>query len=89
MAHHKSALKRIRQNIKRTSRNRSLRSDVRTLIKKFRVVIEKKDIEKAREKYPQVQKNIDKAVSKGIIHKKTGARYKSRLSLSITKLATS
>ncbi len=89
MAHHKSALKRIRQNIKRTSRNRSLRSDVRTLIKKFRVVIEKKDIEKARETYPQVQKNIDKAVSKGIIHKKTGARYKSRLSLSITKLATS
>ena len=89
MAHHKSALKRIRQNLKRTSRNRSLRSDVRTLIKKFRAVIEKKDIEKARETYPQVQKNIDKAVSKGIIHKKTGARYKSRLSLSITKLATS
>ena len=89
MAHHKSALKRIRQNIKRTTRNRSLRSDVRTVIKKFRVLIESKDIEKAREAYPQVQKNIDKAVTKGIIHKRTGARYKSRLSLSITKLATS
>ena len=86
MAHHKSALKRIRQNIKRTARNRSLKSDVRTVIKKLRVIIETKDIEKAREAYPQVQKNIDKAVTKGIIHKKTGARYKSRLSLSIAKL---
>ena len=89
MAHHKSALKRIRQNIKKTARNRSIRSDVRTVIKKFRVLIESKDINKAREAYPQVQKNIDKAITKGIIHKKTGARYKSRLSLSITKLATS
>ena len=89
MAHHKSALKRIRQDIKKTARNRSLKSDVRTVIKKLKVLIESKDIEKARETYPQVQKNIDKAVSKGIIHKKTGARYKSRLSLSISKLATS
>jgi len=89
MAHHKSALKRIRQNIKRTARNRSLKSDVRTVIKKLRLLIESKDIDKAREAYPQVQKNIDKAITKGIMHKKTGARYKSRLSLSITKLATS
>ena len=89
MAHHKSALKRIRQDIKKTARNRSLKSDVRTVIKKLKVLIESKDIEKSRETYPQVQKNIDKAVTKGIIHKKTGARYKSRLSLSISKLATS
>tara|TARA_Y100001970_G_C14251975_1_gene872508 strand:- start:5378 stop:5647 length:270 start_codon:yes stop_codon:yes gene_type:complete len=89
MAHHKSALKRIRQDFKRTIRNRSLKSDVRTVIKKFRVILENKDIEKARESFPQVQKNIDKAVSKGILHKKTGARYKSRLGLSISKLATS
>ena len=89
MAHHKSALKRIRQNVKKTARNRSLKSDVRTVIKKFRVIIENKDIEKAREAYPHVQKNIDKAVTKGLIHKKTGARYKSRLCLSVSKLATS
>ena len=89
MAHHKSALKRIRQDLKKTARNRSLKSDVRTVIKKFRVILEKKDIKKAREAYPQVQKNIDKAVTKGLIHKKTGARYKSRLSLSISRLALS
>ena len=89
MAQHKSALKRIRQDIKRTSRNRSLKSDLRTVIKKLGVLIESKDIEKARVAYPQVQKNIDKAVTKGVIHKKTGARYKSRLCLSISKLVTS
>ena len=89
MAHHKSALKRIRQDIKKTVRNRSLKSDVRTVIKKYRAIIESKDINKAREAFPQVQKNIDKAVTKGIIHKKTGARYKSRLSLSMSKIATS
>jgi len=89
MAHHKSALKRIRQDVKRTTRNRSLKSDTRTVIKKLKVLIESKDIEKAREAYPLVQKNIDKAVTKGIIHKKTGSRYKSRLSLSISKLKTS
>ena len=89
MAHHKSALKRIRQDLKKTARNISLKSDVRTVIKKFRVILEKKDIKKAREAYPQVQKNIDKAVTKGLIHKKTGARYKSRLSLSISRLALS
>ena len=89
MAHHKSALKRIRQDVKRTTRNRSLKSDTRTVIKKLKVLIESKDIEKAREAYPLVQKNIDKAVTKRILHKKTGSRYKSRLSLSISKLKTS
>jgi len=85
MAHHKSALKRVRQTIKRSAQNRSLRSDLRTVIKKFRATLDSGNIEKAREAYPQVQKNIDKAVTKGVLHKKTGARYKSRLSLSITK----
>ena len=88
MAHHKSALKRVRQSIKRTAHNRSLKSDLKTVIKKFRIILESGDIEKAREAFSQVQKNIDKAVTKGILHKRTGARYKSRLSLSIAKLAT-
>lgn len=84
MAHHKSALKRVRQTIKRTTHNRSLRSDLRTVIKKFRVVLESGNTEQVREAYPNVQKNIDKAVTKGILHKRTAARYKSRLALAIT-----
>ena len=89
MAHHKSAIKRVRQTIKRTAQNRSLRSDLRTVIKKFRSILEGGNIEQVREAYPGVQKNIDKAVTKGILHKRTGARYKSRLALSVAKTAAS
>ena len=89
MDHHKSALKRVRQTIKRTAQNRSLRSDLRTVIKKFRSILEGGNIEQVREAYPGVQKNIDKAVTKGILHKRTGARYKSRLALSLSKTVAS
>jgi len=89
MAHHKSALKRVRQTIKRTAQNRSLRSDLRTEIKKFRLILDGGNIEQVQEAYPGVQKNIDKAVTKGILHKRTGSRYKSRLALSMAKTASS
>lgn len=89
MAHHKSALKRVRQTTKRTAHNRSLRADLRTVIKKFRLLLENGNIEQAREAYTSVQKSIDKAVTKGVLHKRTGARYKSRLALSLSKTATS
>ena len=89
MAHHKSALKRVRQTIKRAARNRSLRSDLRTVIKKFRVILASGNTEQTREAYTGVQKNIDNAVTKGVLHKRTGARYKSRLALSMAKTATS
>ena len=85
MADHKSALKRVRQTIKRTAHNRSMRADLRTIIKKFRLLQESGNIEKARDAYTDVQKNIDKAITKGILHKRTGARYKSRLALSLQK----
>ena len=85
MAHHKSALKRVRQTTKRTAHNRSMRADLRTIIKKFRLLQESGNIEQARDAYTDVQKNIDKAITKGILHKRTGARYKSRLALSLAK----
>jgi len=85
MADHKSALKRVRQTIKRTAHNRSMRADLRTIIKKFRLLQESGNIEQARDAYTDVQKNIDKAITKGILHKRTGSRYKSRLALSLAK----
>jgi ribosomal protein S20 len=51
--------------------------------------MENGNVEQARESYASVQKNIDKAVTKGVLHKSTGARYKSRLALSLSKTATS
>ena len=85
MADHKSALKRVRQTIKRTAHNRSMRADLRTIIKKFRLLQENGNLDQARDAYTDVQKNIDKAITKGILHKRTGARYKSRLALSLAK----
>ncbi len=85
MANHKSALKRVRQTAKRTVHNRSMRADLRTNIKKFRLLQESDNLEKARDEYTNLQKNIDKAVTKGVLHKRTGARYKSRLALSLVK----
>ena len=89
MADHKSALKRVRQTNKLTAHNRSMRADLRTIIKKFRLLHESGNIEQARDAYTDVQKNIDKAITKGILHKRTGARYKSRLALSLTKNSAS
>ena len=88
MAHHKSALKRVRQTSKRTAHNRSMRADLRTNIKKFRLLQESGNLEEARDAYPNVQKHIDKAVTKGVLHKRTGGRYKSRLAMSITTKST-
>ena len=64
MANHKSALKRVRQTAKLTAHNRSMRADLRTVIKKFRLLQESGNLEQARDAYPNVQKNIDKAVTK-------------------------
>ena len=89
MAHHKSALKRVRQTIKHTAQKRSQRADLRTVIKKFRLILDGGNIDQAREAYTEVQKKIDKAVTKGVLHKRTGARYKSRLALSLSKTLAS
>lgn len=78
MANHKSALKRARQNEKRNLRNRSLRSALRTALKKFRAQVQAKDLDGATAALPQVHKAIDKAVTKGILHRNTAARAKSR-----------
>ena len=56
MAHHKSALKRVRQTIKRTAQKRSQRADLRTVIKKFRLILDGENMDQAREAYSGVQK---------------------------------
>ena len=86
MAHHKSALKRARQNETRRIRNRHQRSTLRTALKKFQALLAAKDVAEAEKNFQAVQKAIDKAVSKGIIHRNAGARYKSRLATVLNKL---
>lgn len=87
MANHKSALKRVRQNAKRKEINRGNRSKVRTQIKKLRAAIAGNDKSSSTELLNPTVSLIDKAVSKGILHKNTGARYKSRLTKHVAELA--
>lgn len=86
MAHHKSAKKRARQNLKRRNRNRHLRSTLRTALKQYREVLGAKDATAAESGYPGVQKAIDRAVTKGILNSNAAARYKSRLATAVKKL---
>ena len=87
MANHKSAEKRIRQNIKRNAINRANRSKLRTQIKKLRTALEAADGSQSSELLTPTVSLIDKAVNKGIIHKNTAARYKSRLTRHVSELA--
>ena len=79
MANHKSAEKRIRQTEKRTEINRGNRSRLRTEIKKLRTAIDSGDQAVAKELLPATISLIDKSVQKGILHRNTAARHKSRL----------
>jgi small subunit ribosomal protein S20 len=87
MANHKSAEKRVRQNAKRNEINRSNRSKLRTQIKKLRASIAGHDKSGSTELLNPTVSLIDKAVNKGIIHKNTAARYKSRLTKHVSELA--
>ena len=79
MAHSKQARKRIKQNAVNRLRNRSVKSSLRTAVKKFKETVETGDAEAIATAYGVVQKRTDRTVQKGIIPKGTGARMKSRL----------
>ena len=86
MANHASAKKRARQTIKRTSRNRNVRTHVRTCVKRVRTAVEAGDAGAAKKALIEAISRIDGAVSKGIYHRKTGSRYISRLTHQVNEL---
>ena len=79
MANIKSQIKRNRQNIKRRARNRVVRGNFRTALRRARLAIESGDAEQANEAAKAATKALDKAAAKGVIHKNKAARQKSRL----------
>jgi small subunit ribosomal protein S20 len=81
----KSALKAHRQNIKRREHNRELRSKLRTGLKAIRKSLDAEDIEGAKKSLTATQSLVDKMAAKGIIHRNTAARYKSRLTARVSK----
>ena len=87
MATHFSALKRARQTEKRTSRNRANTTRVRTVLRRFRETLAAGDRKAAEISFRETVSAIDKAIQKGVWHANTAARYKSRLSARLNKLA--
>lgn len=86
MANSPQAKKRARQNEKRRTHNASLRSMVRTYIKRVVAAIDTGDAEKAKAAYAAAVPVIDRMADKGIIHKNKAARHKSRLNAQVKKL---
>lgn len=87
MANIKSAIKRARQNVKLRQHNASARSMFRTYIKNVLKAVEAGDVEAARAAYAKAQPIIDKAASKGLIHKNKASRIKSRLVARVKAMA--
>ena len=87
MANHKSAEKRVRQTAKRNEVNSRNRSRLRTQIKKLRAAIEEGDQQAAQTLLPQTVSLIDKSVQKGILHSNAAARYKSRLTTTVSGMS--
>jgi small subunit ribosomal protein S20 len=79
MANIKSQIKRNKQNSVRAERNRSARTSLKTATKKVHAAVAGGDGEAAIARSREAARALDKAASKGIVHKRTAARRKSRL----------
>ncbi len=89
MANIKSQIKRNKQNEKRRLRNKSVRSELKTRIKRVLEAAARGDDEAREELLRVATKRIDKAAAKGIIHKNKAARLKSRLHKKVRSASTS
>ena len=85
MPNTKSAKKRLKQNKARRADNRSIKSAVKTQIKKVTSAVDKGELETAEKELAAAARALDKAGSRGVLHKNTVARRKSRLQARIKK----
>ncbi|GAB2612535.1 30S ribosomal protein S20 [Streptomyces capparidis] len=86
MANIKSQIKRNRTNEKARMRNKAVKSSLKTAIRKTREAVEAGDTAKATELMREASKKLDKAVSKGVIHKNAAANKKSALAHRVASL---
>ncbi len=87
MANHKSALKRARQTIKRTERNRFYKTRIKNITRAVREAVASGDVEKATEALKTANQNFHKYVSKGVLKKNTAARKVSRLAKLVNEMS--
>ena len=83
MAHHKSALKRIRQTEKKRVSNKYYAKTMRNALKKIRLLTDKKEVESM---LPGVESMLDRLAKKGVIHKNKASNLKGKLSHQLAKL---
>lgn len=86
MANIKSQQKRIKTNEKSRQRNKAIKSELRTHIRNFREAAAAGDVDEARKLARVANRSLDKAVSKGVIHRNQAANRKSAISATAAKL---
>ncbi len=77
----------MRQAEKRRLRNRAVKTRVKNVVKEFLQTLEAGKVEEAQAQLPQVYKILDKAASKGVIHRRRAAASKSKLTAKLNQLA--
>jgi small subunit ribosomal protein S20 len=87
VANIKSQIKRNRQNEKRRLRNKSVKSSLKTAIRKFTEATQSGDAEKATALMRDASRKLDKAVSKGVIHSNQAANRKSAIAKRLGSLS--
>ena len=85
MASHDSALKAHRQNIERRERNRQMRTRLRRALRDIRAAIDTGEAASVKDALRTTISLVDKMAGKGLIHRNTAGRYKSRLATRISK----
>ena len=86
MANIKSQLKRIKTNRKATERNKAVKSEVKTAVRRFREAAAEGNGEKVTEARKVASKKLDKAVSKGVIHQNQAANKKSAMAKKLASI---
>ena len=89
MPHSASAKKRLRQNVRSRDRNKAMKTEIKTSIRKVLEALSEKDVSTAKNLFKLVAKKADQAATSKTIHKNKAARIKSRLSARIVKTARS
>jgi small subunit ribosomal protein S20 len=87
LANTRSAEKRNRQTQKRRARNQGVRTRVKSAVKKVRETLERGELSEAQEAFKVAARAIDKASSKGVVHRNTASRKISRLAKAVAKSA--
>jgi small subunit ribosomal protein S20 len=86
MANIQSQIKRNRQNERRRIRNKSVRSALKTYMKKFRVAADSGDHQAATQAYDTATRQLDKAAQAGIVHRNFAANHKSKMAQRLNSL---